>query len=63
VAGAQLLGLLGPGKVVCRERRANHFTAMAIDDDQPFRRQLSRGIDHMLGQGFAGDRMQHLGKI
>ena len=61
--GTQLRLLHGPRNIGRIEGRPHHFAAMAENHDQPDWSERTRGIDHMLGQRLAGDRVQHLGQI
>ena len=62
VSGAQLWFLQGPGQVGSVQRTAHDITTVPINQTEFLRVQAARRVNHMGDQGFARQRMKHLGQ-
>ena len=60
MAGAELLRLQRPADRRTRERRTHALTPVPVNHVDSLRREAHRGVDHVLEQCSARERLQHL---
>ena len=63
VSGTELRILQHPDQIRCVDARTHRLTAMAMNQTKGLWIETARGIDHMLDQRLAGQRVQHFRQV